>query len=100
MLKKYSIGFSIYELNFADVFGGYMKATGERVAIKIIRKDLLDVTGRKNLRRELKIQKALHHENVLPLLHYAEDQVLFFSLLLHHYSARLHVSFAFIVNLA
>ncbi len=54
-----------------------MKSTGERVAIKIIRKDLLDATGRKNLRRELKIQKALHHENVLPLLHYTEDQVFY-----------------------
>uniref|UniRef100_A0A6B2LDL9 non-specific serine/threonine protein kinase n=2 Tax=Arcella intermedia TaxID=1963864 RepID=A0A6B2LDL9_9EUKA len=59
---------------FAVVYKGFNIETGERVAVKYIDKDAVDVTKLPTLRREAELLQKLNHSNIVKIYHFEESK--------------------------
>ena len=74
----YELGREIGRGGFSVVVEGTHKKTGERFAIKCIKKTMVEGDDIKLLRREIKIMKRVNHPNILKLYEVFEDDEEFF----------------------
>lgn len=74
----YTLGEEIGRGGFSVVVEGTEKKTGEKFAIKCIRKTMVEGDDIKLLRREIKIMKKVSHPNILKLFEVFEDDEEFF----------------------
>ena len=67
-LGDYTLGQTLGEGEFGKVKIGWKKASGNQVAVKIIRREKLDTAGRlAKVHREISILKQLNHANIVSL---------------------------------
>jgi len=74
----YTLGKEIGRGGFSVVVEGTSKKTGEKFAIKCIKKTMVEGEDIKLLRREVQIMKKVNHPNVLKLYEVFEDDEEFF----------------------
>lgn len=74
----YELGKEIGRGGFSVVVEGISKKTGEKFAIKCIKKTMVEGDDIKLLRREIKIMKKVNHPNILKLYEVFEDDEEFF----------------------
>ena len=74
----YELGKEIGRGGFSVVVEATEKATGEKFAIKCIKKTMVEGDDIKLLRREIKIMKRVSHSNILKLFEVFEDEEEFF----------------------
>src|SRR5687767_9173605 len=68
LLERYIVEREIGHGGAAFVFLAKDPQTGQRVAIKVLRPELLVPAGEERFKREIEIVRALEHPNILPLL--------------------------------
>jgi len=76
--NHYEMGKEIGRGGFSVVVEGTHKKTGEKFAIKCIKKTMVEGEDIKLLRREVQIMKKVNHPNVLKLYEVFEDEEEFF----------------------
>jgi len=74
----YELGREIGRGGFSVVVEGTCKKTGDKFAIKCIKKTMVEGEDIKLLRREIKIMKRVNHPNILKLYEVFEDDEEFF----------------------
>eukprot|EP01100_Stratorugosa_tubuloviscum_P008644 TRINITY_DN359_c0_g1_i8.p1 TRINITY_DN359_c0_g1~~TRINITY_DN359_c0_g1_i8.p1 ORF type:complete len:146 (+),score=27.72 TRINITY_DN359_c0_g1_i8:35-472(+) len=74
----YSLGKEIGRGGFSVVIEGTNKETGEKFAIKSIKKTMAEGDDIKLLRREIHIMKKVNHPNILKLFEVYEDDETFY----------------------
>jgi len=74
----YELGREIGRGGFSVVVEGVCKKSGEKFAIKCIKKTMVEGEDIKLLRREIKIMKRVNHPNILKLYEVFEDDEEFF----------------------
>jgi len=74
IVGDYAVGVSIGQGSYGKVRVGIHRATNQRVAIKILQKDLLDDAELDRVQREVNILKNLNHPNICKFVEYIETE--------------------------
>lgn len=77
-IEKYSIGSKIGEGAFSTVYKAMDVDTGERVAVKAIRKEHLDAKQRAAVLKEVGLMRQLNHPNIVKLIDFIETEQFFY----------------------
>src|SRR5687767_6335602 len=72
LLQRYAVEREIGRGGAAFVFLARDPQTGQRIAIKVLRSELLVPAGAKRFQREIEIVRSLEHPNILPLLDFGD----------------------------
>src|ERR1051325_6772504 len=65
---RYALGREIGRGGAAIVYQAYDRETGGEVAVKMLRRELMDGVGIERFMREIRMAVELRHQNIVPLL--------------------------------
>ncbi|GMM28885.1 serine/threonine protein kinase [Martiniozyma asiatica (nom. inval.)] len=73
-IERYNIGQRLGEGAFSIVYEAVDKISGEKVAIKVIKKYELDEKQRRNVLKEVNLMSQLNHPNIVKLIDFVENE--------------------------
>lgn len=77
-LEKYKLIEKMGDGAFSNVYRGIEIATGQKVALKVVRKFELNASQRANILKEVQIMRGTHHPSIVKLTNFAESPEYYF----------------------